>query len=162
MFTALVTMTNSAYTKNLEDFCINFSVISWTIYVMYALSCRYVHANLKCNSSVFTQRWLWTKHGQLLNLDTLQCATAAWRILEDKYYILLLEKCRENDKRQVWKCRQNDPYYIWQQQSGGYLHYGNYYSYITSYEEKSESLKWKRYGSSQTLCSEGNITLSCQ
>ena len=119
--------------------------------------CRYAYGTFKCNSSARSQRWLWTKHGQLLNLDNWQCITAAWKVHKRNYYFLSLTKCLGNNKNQVWNCQQNDPYYIWQQQSRGYLHYGNFYYYITSYQEKSKALKWKRYGSNQTLCSEGNI-----
>ena len=122
---------------------------------VFLLACRYtyVQANLACDINAISQRWLWTKNGQLFNLDKLKCITVGWKIRN--YYILLLEQCNSNGKRQVWKCDRNDSYYVWQEHSKGYLHYGDHGNYVSSHVNRNTALKWKRRGSNQTLCSEG-------
>ncbi|CAB4004511.1 Hypothetical predicted protein [Paramuricea clavata] len=89
---------------------------------------RYVEGNPKCNTIERSQRWLWTKNRQLLNLDVLECITNS--------YYATLDKCIANNVKQLLKCEREDSYYVF------------------IYGLRRRNLKWKRYGSNQTLCSE--------
>ena len=110
-----------------------------------------------CNTSSLAQRWLWTKNGQIFSLDKLECITIGWAYGNKDYYFLILEKCVANNKKQLWKCGRQDPYYVWQKEWRGYLNNGDkdFPRYVVSHEK--ESVQWRRYGSNQTLCSEGNV-----
>ncbi|XP_028410815.1 uncharacterized protein LOC114533485 [Dendronephthya gigantea] len=117
---------------------------------------RYVIAT-KCENNA-GRRWFWTKNGQLLNLERLECISVG----QIANY-LILTQCDVQKKRQIWTCRKNYPYFLWQQKSRGYLHYEyperyKFY-YVLSRAERAGILKWKRYGLNRTICS---IAVGCE
>ena len=136
----------------------NSSNVAMCHFVFFSLVSRFVQVNHTCDINAKSQRWLWTKKGQLLNLDVLQCMTVGWKRENKKYHFLLLEQCVSNSKKQLWRCDRDDPYYVWQPHSKGYLNHGDYGRYVLSHVARKKAFEWKRYGSNQTLCSQGNNT----
>ena len=117
------------------------------------LACRFVRADT-CNVTAISQRWLWTKNGQLFNLDMLECINVEQARNNNKFHFLNLEKCVSKSRDQLWKCGQNNSYYVWQEKSKEYLYIGDERrNYVLSHSTKAG--KWKRYGSKKSLCSEG-------
>ena len=72
----------------------------------------------------------------------------------NKFHFLNLESCVSKSRNQLWKCGQNDSFDVWQEKSKGYLYNGDKFdNYVLSHLAKAS--KWKRYGSNDSLCSEG-------
>ena len=124
---------------------------------------QYVHGNRvrrnsTCDEKNGNSRWMWTNYGQLLNWQTLECMTDDLYSWLSKKYFPTLEKCDGNNRKQLWECVGEKKYNIKQKQSGRYLSYGEYYTYVTTKgTTQMEATIWTRLGSGKDVCSQGEI-----
>ncbi len=69
-----------------------------------------------------------------------------------------MTKCDRHDQKQLWECVGEKKYNIKQTQSGRYLHYGEYYSYVTIKDTtQMKAAIWTRLGSEKDVCSQGSL-----
>ena len=123
----------------------------------YSIAFRYVYADSKCNSTAISQRWLWTKNGQFLNMKNLQCIAIGYKLQGNFSFSLRLQKCIAHERKQVWRCSQQNLYNVKDKAQNGHLYFKQDKHYNRVVSHKSAALQWKRYGSNQTLCSEGKM-----
>ncbi len=110
-----------------------------------------------CDGKNGNLRWIWTNYGQLLNWQNLKCMRDDFNSRENLYF-QKMKDCDRNDKKQLWECVGDKKYNIKQTQSGRYLYYGEYATYVTT--KATTHMKatiWTRLGSEKDVCSQGEI-----
>ena len=119
----------------------------------------------KCNSSDPLQKWIWTRHNQLLHVDTLKCIQQGQEYSGTNYtWYLGLEECNISETKQKWNC------YGYLLQKSFVDSLGQPRSIRITQEKYTILAKlganewWQRYGNSKTICSScmlpSNFTLS--
>ena len=122
----------------------------------YSKKTTFVRRYSTCVEKNGNSSWMWTNYGQLLNWQTLECMRDDY-ITPDRYFPTM-EKCDRNDKKQLWECVSDKKYNIKQIQSGRYLYYGEYSSYVTTkYTTYTTATIWTRFGSEKDVCSQGRL-----
>ena len=110
----------------------------------------------KCNSSDPLQKWIWTRHNQLLHVDTLKCIQQGQEYSGTNYtWYLGLEECNISETKQKWNCFD----YLLQKPFSDSL--GRPRSIRITQEKYTTILakldvdeRWKRYGPNlKTICS---------
>ena len=117
----------------------------------------------QCNEISKNFRWLWTKFGQLLHWDTLECMSDDYRVYITNilsHNFVVLKKCYANNQKQQWKCGGYNKKYI-QLLAKLYLHdvYMDYGKddYMTVKYLWSDTAEWTRYDTKNDVCSQGNL-----
>ena len=117
----------------------------------------YIRRNSTCDDNNGDSRWMWTKYGQLLNWQTLECMTDD-PLSPQSPYIPGMKKCDRNNTKQLWECVGEKKYNIKQTQSGRYLYYGEYHTYVTTKATtQMKATIWTRLGSEKDVCSQGTL-----
>ena len=109
-----------------------------------------------CDGESSNFRWLWTKYGQLLHWETLECMSDDY---PTRYYnYIVLKECGRNNK-QRWKCGEQNKKYIQllinPYQDTVYLDYGHD-DFVTIRYARDYPAQWTRYGTQENVCSQGN------
>ena len=113
-----------------------------------------------CDGASSNFRWLWTKYGQLLHWETLECMSDDYPTRYYNYIVLVLKECGRNNKEQRWKCGEQNKKYIQllinPYEDTVYLDDGHD-DYVTiRYERRGLTAQWTHYGTQENVCSQGN------
>ena len=101
------------------------------------------------------QQWMWTKHGQLLNVKTRKCLQTSGVIIflyNRPHPKVVLAHCKAVDVRQNWQCQgKNGLFYL--KYHDAYLNYDKSRHYVIVFKGTELGGLWTRYGSNESLCS---------
>lgn len=117
----------------------------------------------ECNKTNWNFRWLWTKFGQLLHWETLECMSDDYYSTSTRFYRVVLRKCRRYHQRQSWECAVNNKKYIrrWVYLTNSYLYmyyyHGQFTDYVTTSFPWRGAAQWRRYDTQEDVCSQGNL-----
>ena len=115
----------------------------------------------KCNSSDPSQKWIWTKHNQILHVNTLKCIQrgAAYRDSSTitLYMDLSLKNCVLLETEQQWQCNahflQNLQRTVFDSSGQELIMYITYTNDIIN-AQKNSPTGWKRGGTNmEKICS---------
>ncbi len=123
----------------------------------YDTKTTFVRRYSTCVEKNENSRWIWTNYGQLLNWQTLECMTDDYYATSAFKYFATMKKCDRNNQKQLWECVGVKKYNIKQTQSGRYLRYGGYSSYVTTKYTVWARTTWTRLGSEKDVCSQGRL-----
>ena len=111
-----------------------------------------------CDRATSNFRWLWTKYGQLLHWETLECMSDDY--YSRPFYYTVLKECGRNNEKQRWKCGGQNKKYIQllikPYQNTLYLDYGHD-EYVTIRYARRGTAQWTRYNTQEDVCSQGNL-----
>ena len=132
--------------------------------VTYYISSKLLQRNIYyvkktvCNGADPTQRWMWTRYNQLLNIDTLKC------LQKDKWhsfyqYNLALEECNLTEAKQIWQCRERTKINFGLRESQNYMVCGDDSDckLKSGNDPTLPSITWQRFQSGENLCSRGRL-----
>lgn len=116
----------------------------------------------ECNDKDGNFRWIWTKSGQILHWETLECMSVDYLTIFKNYYAytlyyVVLKKC---DQKQSWECTsdgQNKKYIRLLENSNMYMDYGELNTYVTTRPLWHSTAQWRRYDTQKDVCSQGNF-----
>ncbi|XP_028409325.1 uncharacterized protein LOC114531928 isoform X2 [Dendronephthya gigantea] len=115
-----------------------------------------------CDLNNTNQHWIWTKHGQLLNVYTLKCLQTSNIPVFKWYPKVRLTKCNASDSRQVWTClKEKGLVRLRYLKQPRYLNYGNVLFYVIVFRGTGIFSQWKRYSTKQPLCSSVSAYHGC-
>ena len=115
----------------------------------------------QCNETNRNFRWLWTKFGQLLHWNTLECMSDDLQDYIDytRYNFVVLKECYRNNKKQQWKCGKFNKKYtlVNADRFDVYMDFevNDYVTTVTYWW--SGTAQWTRYDTKNDVCSQGHF-----
>ena len=111
-----------------------------------------------CNATDLTQRWVWTRTNQLMNIAFWKCLEQGGETSKDSgFWYLIVQTC-SNKAKQLWSC-QGQTFFL--ETPKLYMNSRKSSTYVLVTSDFNNRDLWTRYLSPENFCTKGMFEQFC-